>query len=332
MKARAVVWTAPRHVEVQDVEVTAPGPGELLIQHAVSLVSPGTEAEWLASDESHAVIDTTFPFVPGYSRAGWVKAVGEGVSEWVSGDRVVAPFDRAGRPIFAHASHSVVRAVDVDRVPDGVAFDDAVFFLLGQAAAYVVMRGGVGLSGSVAIVGQGPIGNLAVQFARESGAREIVALDLVEARRDAARKVGATIALDPARDAEVAEYLVRTGGVDTAIDLSGAEAGTNLAIRLAAEGGTVVLSTGYGGRMSLDYGAMFVKGLTVLGGYVNAMPERARVATRAYLQLVADGSIDLTTLRSEPIDPNDAPAVYERILAHDSTLRTPLFRWATDQD
>jgi (R,R)-butanediol dehydrogenase/meso-butanediol dehydrogenase/diacetyl reductase len=330
MYSRAIVWTGPGTVELQKVEISAPGPGEVLMENVITLVSPGTEAEWLGSAESHVVLGTTFPFVPGYSRVGRVIGVGEGVEGCEFGDRVAAAFDNLGRPLGAHASRSLVRVTDLDRIPDGVSFEQASFFLLGQTAAFVVMLGQVGLSDSVAIVGQGPIGNLAVQFARAVGAADILALDIVGSRRELALGAGATAVLDPADEKEFGAVLERTRGYAKTIDLSGSPSGTNAAIRLAAPGGTVVLSTGFAGQMSLDYGSIFIKGLRLIGGFVNTDPELARRGTRSYLRLLAGGVIDASALLSDPFPPEKAPEVYRRVLEHDRSLSAPLFRWRED--
>lgn len=330
MKSKAIVWTAPGSVEVRDVEIAGPGPGEVLIENVVSMVSPGTEAEWLASDESHHVLETTFPFVPGYSRIGRIAAIGEGVEGWRVGDRVVSGFDNHGRPLGAHAAHTLARAIDLDPIPDGVSYEQAAFFILGQTAAMTVKLAQVGLSDSVGVIGQGPIGNLAVQFAKASGAAPIVAFDLVEPRRAAALEAGASEALDPTDEDAFQAFLARSGGLAKVIDLTGSPSGTNTAIRVAETRGTVVLSTGFGGSMNLDYGTLFFKGLHLIGGYVNSHPELARLSTRAYLRLVGEGRVDVGPLLARPFAPEAAAEVYRRILAHDRTLIAPIFRWRED--
>lgn len=330
MKTKAIVWIAPGAVEVQETRIGQPGPGEVLIENVISTVSPGTETEWLSSNESHHVLETTFPFVPGYSRAGYVAAIGPGVEGLKTGDRVVSGFDHLGRPIGAHAAHSLARASDIDVIPDNVPFEQAAFFILGQTAAMMVRLTDAGLSDSIGIVGQGPIGNLAVQFARASGASPIVAFDLVESRRVASIRAGATEALDPTDEASFNAFLDRTGGLSRVIDLSGHPSGTNTALHLAGHGATVVLSTGYGGSMNLDYGAIFSKGLHLIGGFVNAQPKLARQSTRTFLRLVSEGALDLEYLLGAPFSAEEAQEVYRRILAHDRALTAPLFRWRKD--
>lgn len=325
----AIVWPEAGSAVLRRHTLPDPGPGEVVIETVLSVISPGTESEWLRSDESHFVLGTTFPFVPGYSRIGRIAALGEGVSAWQIGERVVAAFDNLGRPLGAHASHSLVRASDLDLIPDGVSFEQASLFLLGQTAFFTTSLAEVGEGDSIVIVGAGPIGNLAVQFARAMGSSSVVALDLVAERRARAIAAGATEAMDPA-DHSVMEALARRN-IRKVIDLSGNPLGTNTAIELAGSKATIVLSTGFGGQMTLNYGQIFMKALHLIGGYVNSDPDLARRGTRAYLEHVADGRLDVRhVLTTGSISPEQAPDVFQRILAGDRTLGAPIIRWAND--
>jgi NADPH:quinone reductase-like Zn-dependent oxidoreductase len=122
----AIFWNAPGDVDYRELVLPEPGPGEVLIENVYSLVSPGTEREWLSSAESHFPLGTTFPFVPGYSAAGHIIAVGPEVKGWSTGDAVVAT------PLTGcHASHLIapasadlpnrwLRCVSARRNPAGV--------------------------------------------------------------------------------------------------------------------------------------------------------------------------------------------------------------------
>jgi threonine dehydrogenase-like Zn-dependent dehydrogenase len=142
-----------------------------------------------------------------------------------------------------------------------------------------------------------------------------------------ARAAGATDALDPTDDEALSHLLEESGGITKTIDLSGSPRGTDLAIRLAGPLGTVILSTGFGGRMELDYGAIFVKGLHLIGGFVNSRPALARSATQDYLRLLSEGRLNVSSLVSPAFPPAQAPAVFSRVLERDRSLVAPLFDW-----
>lgn len=321
MKTRAIVWNAPLDVTYDTVDVPKLGPRDVLIETAYTLVSPGTEKEWLSSNDAHVVLGTTFPFVPGYSVAGTVEAVGEEVTEWSVGDRVVG-----GPPYGAHAAHVVVPSALTFGVADNVALADAAFFNLGMTAAHTLAVSGLRLGDSVAIVGQGPIGLLATQIARSYGAWPVTALELDPARRKSALNVGATRAIDPTHSTDFAGWIGDShGGAEVTVDLSASVRGLGTAISATRSLGTVVLSTGMNTSLEIPYGDVFIKGLTLKGAFVNARHEQVPDDTRTFLALLARG--ELTVPESMIVRPNDAAALYQRLLDGDRQMPTPIFDW-----
>ncbi|MEV4581548.1 zinc-binding alcohol dehydrogenase [Nonomuraea jabiensis] len=325
METRAVVWSGPKQAEYRTVSLEDPKPGEILIESVYSLVSPGTEREWLTSDDSHAVLGTTFPFVPGYSVAGRVVALGANVTGLSVGDRIVA-----GPGTGCHAAHVIAPVDTVFPVPDEVPLRSAVFFNLGTTAAHTVRLSGARLGDSLSIVGQGPIGLLATQIAAAQGIWPILALDLDPDRRAAALTHGATYTADPT-DAAFDTVLTRVGGGSQAsIDLSGAPAGINTALRVTAPLGTVVLSSGMTAPISLDYGSLFIKGITMIGALVAARPAEMKKDTENFLRLIATGVVTTPDRDEDVYDPAAAAQVYERVLGGDRALTAPLFAWHPD--
>src|SRR6266545_1208801 len=71
-----IVWHNSGWVRLEQVEILAPGPGEILLRTALSAVSPGTErAFYNRLPNTHV----TYPYTPGYSAVGTVLEVGRGV-------------------------------------------------------------------------------------------------------------------------------------------------------------------------------------------------------------------------------------------------------------
>lgn len=325
MLAKSIVWDAPRTVVVRDVEIGEPASGEVIVEAAYSLVSPGTEREWLDNDIGHVVLGTTFPFVPGYSIAGRIAAVGADVTEWSVGDRVVSD-----RVTGAHAAFQRVAQGHLHAVPDGVAFEDAVFFNLGMTATHVVRLAGVRLGDSLAVVGQGPIGYLAVQVARAQGARPVVALEIDDERRERALTVGATAAIDPTASDATERLAAALGhGAVASIELSAAAsgAGVDTAVRATAPLGTVVLSSTVPGRLSYDYTDAFIKGLVFVNSFVNARPEQSQRDLENFLVLVGEGAVRVPSAPGADFSPDAAAEVYDRVLAGDRGLAAPRFVW-----
>src|SRR5919199_1884582 len=104
IQATRAVMPQPYQVTFEQFELDAPGPGQVLIETEASAISPGTELaiytgihQWLADATREG---PKFPFVPGYSAVGRIIAIGDEVTKFAVGDRVVW----GGR----HASHARV--------------------------------------------------------------------------------------------------------------------------------------------------------------------------------------------------------------------------------
>lgn len=200
---------------VADVPAPVAQPGRVLVRAAASLVSAGTErafvelgrksllgkakerpdlvgkvlekvkSEGLLStlqsvreklDESHAL---------GYSAAGTVVEVGEGVNEFRAGDRVAC----AGTGYAAHAELLSVPKNLCARLPEGVGFETAAFATLGAIALQGVRLAEPTLGESVVVIGLGLIGQLAAQLLKANGCR-VYGVDLDASKVELARRLG----------------------------------------------------------------------------------------------------------------------------------------------
>jgi L-iditol 2-dehydrogenase len=131
--------------------------------------------------------------------------------------------------------------------------------------AYDLGRPPVG--GVVAVVGCGPIGLCLVQLARAAGAAQVVAVEPLSHRREAAAAMGADVVLDSAADDVHAALAEATGGrgVDVAFEAAGNDAGVALAVAAARPGSRVML-VGIPGQDSTTFPASMArrKGLTLM--------------------------------------------------------------------
>ncbi|HEY9247752.1 MAG TPA: zinc-binding alcohol dehydrogenase [Rariglobus sp.] len=124
-----------------------------------------------------------YPFYPGYSNAGVVAQTGPGVTRFKAGDRVASR--------TAHQHFVIARETDLVAIPDNVSDDEAVWFGIACIVQNGIRRAEHELGDAVVIIGLGLLGQLAVQFARLSGAREIIAIDTAPRRLEFARAHGA---------------------------------------------------------------------------------------------------------------------------------------------
>jgi polar amino acid transport system substrate-binding protein len=215
-------------VAVSDVPTPVAQSGFVLVRAAVSLISAGTERLTVEAGQKNLVsrameqpalvkkvldkaknegVVATFEAVRsklgsltalGYSAAGTIAAVGDGVTDLRVGDRVAC----AG---VGYASHAEVLSVPKNlcvRLPDRVNFDHAAFGTVGAIALQGLRLAEPTLGESVVVIGLGLIGQLAVQLLAANGCR-VFGIDLDQQKIDLAKQLGADAGCKSDADAKV---------------------------------------------------------------------------------------------------------------------------------
>ncbi len=262
----AITFTGLNQIEIVEGPDPVPGPNEFVVKARTSLISPGTEGICLGrlfAPGTHWDNWVHYPFSPGYSLVGTVEAVGAAVTRVRLGDRVAVRRQ--------HASAVVVGAdEDVYAVPVDVSDEDAAWFHLATIAQVGVRRAAHRLGDRVAVIGLGPVGQLAIRYARLSGAAEVYAVDPVASRVQLALDGGATQGIEASIEQAVAQIRADTDGrgVDVVYDVTGAAAVFAPALGALARFGRLVLLGDTGRpseqRLSAD---VIVEGLTVVGAH-----------------------------------------------------------------
>jgi len=149
------------------------------------------------------------------------------------------------------------------RIPDGISADQALMMTDSLATAWFGARNAdIRVGKTVAVVGLGPIGLMAVQSAFVMGAAQVFAIDLVPERRKLAEDLGA-IALDPADAVEIIRELTKGRMVESVVEAVGADVTINLSLRLAAKRGTVsVIGVNQTRKFEFPMARAFGAGLT----------------------------------------------------------------------
>jgi len=352
--------------EITVEEVPSPQvlPGCVLVRIAASVVSAGTErvsAEFarktllqkaqsrpdLVREVIHKVqrdgilsaIQTVRnrldqPQSPGYSAAGAVIAVGEGVTDLQPGDRVAC----AGAGFAVHAEVACVPRLLVARVPPqssgghDVPFDEAAFATLGAVALHGIRTAEAKLGDLVAVIGLGLLGQLAVQLLKAAGC-SVLGMDIDASRADLARHLGANGAASSApafRD--LCAETSRGTGVDSVLIM--AETSSSEPVNLAgdiARDRAIVVAVGTVGmdierkayyekeldfRVSRSYGpgrydaAYEQKGRDYPIGYVRWTETRN---TEAFLEFLAEKKVDVGALITHRFSIDRAQSAYDVI-------------------
>ena len=142
------------------------------------------------------------------------------------------------------AEEVVVSAISAVRIPSDVPFGPASLLGCGVLTGFgaALNAASIRAGHSVCVIGCGTVGLAAVQGARLAGAGAIIAVDVVPAKLDLARMVGATAGIVGGGDDVVAMVRKETAGrgVDVAIECVGAQATVNQAVAMTGKGGEVV--------------------------------------------------------------------------------------------
>jgi 2-desacetyl-2-hydroxyethyl bacteriochlorophyllide A dehydrogenase len=242
-----------------DVPPPAVRAGALLVRNTYSAMSVGTERSMLefgarsllgkararpdlarrvlqvARDEGPAEayrqargrLDALRPL--GYSSAGVVVEVGEGVAGFAPGDRVAC----TGSGAAGHAELVVVPAGQAVRLPHAVDFEAGAFAALGAIAVHNVALAGVGAGAPIGVIGLGLLGLLAVQVATAAGCR-VFAADPDPARVALARGLGCALAVRSDEPGAVDAARSALAGAAEAVLIFAATA-SNAPLELAAE-------------------------------------------------------------------------------------------------
>jgi len=176
----------------------------------------------------------------GYSAAGAVVSVGEGVRRLSRGDIVAC----AGSGVANHAEYISVPENLAVPVPQGLGTAEAAFVTLGAIAMQGIRRAELGLGDRVAVVGLGLLGQLGSQIACAAGCR-VLGIDLDQERVDLAMSNGVEAGLTPESDDPVAAAMKLSDGVglDAVViyAASGSSALVNQAFEMTRERGKVVV-------------------------------------------------------------------------------------------
>jgi len=190
LAAVCTALTGEDSIEVREWDVRAPGPGEVkLAMQAASVNFP--DVLMVRGLYQHRPDP---PFVPGSEGSGIITAVGDGVTDFAPGDRVLF----IGGATFATEVVTRVSVGLMHRIPDEMPFDEAAAFALTYGTAYnaLVTRGAVRAGETVLVTGAaGGVGSAAVAVAKASGARVIAVVGGAE-KAALARALGADAVID----------------------------------------------------------------------------------------------------------------------------------------
>jgi S-(hydroxymethyl)glutathione dehydrogenase / alcohol dehydrogenase len=350
MKAAVMrAWKAP--LTIEDVDVDAPGPREVLVR---------TVATGVCHSDLH-VLEGSLPVPPptvlGHEPAGVVEAVGAEVSHVAPGDHVIgclsafcgscfyclsgqpnlcggeatarppdarSRLSQGGQPIrqFAHlsafAERMLVHENALVKIRSEMPLDRAALIGCGVTTGLgAALRTAQVRPGETAVViGCGGVGLAAVQGCRIAGATRIVAVDTMPWKLELAQQLGATDAIDASKgDPTPQVHGLLRGGADYAFECIGLAATSAQALAMVRRGGTCVLVgvVPFGTQVALPGLDIVLQGKTVVGSMMGS--NRFRIDMPRYVDFYLDGRLRLDEMISARLRLDEIQVAFDRMKA-----------------
>jgi len=267
---KAALWYGPGDVRVEEVPEPSPAPGQVKIKIKYAGLCGTDIHEYLEgpmfiATEPHPLTGYKAPVIIGHEFAGEIVEVGEGVEDWKVGDRVAPEgywicgecywcqrhqYNYCENLAFhgfsapgGFAEYVCAPTYQLYRVDDRVSWEEAALIEPTAVSVRSVNLAKPLLGEKALVVGAGPIGLTVLQALQASGVSDVIMVQRPGVRLETAKKLGATLALDPTTedvDAAVAD-LTNGLGVDMAFECAGTESSFNLCLRSTRKGGRVAL-------------------------------------------------------------------------------------------
>jgi L-iditol 2-dehydrogenase len=286
---RGVFFLGPGQLELREVPIPEPDPGEVIVK-VESATTCGTDLK--AWRRGHKLFKPPMPF--GHEFAGYISAIGEGVTKWKVGDAVVgansAPcnecwYCRHGRQQqcvelesrfnwgtyadYVRVNRHIV-AQNLHPVLPHLPFTEASFVEPLACSVLCTINAGIQLGDTVAIIGVGAQGLMQIQLAKSLGASRVIAIGRAHGRLERAKQVGADVIMSTLDvDAvEKVKELTEGRGADVVIESAGSTETWQQAVMMARPGATVMEFSGLPGgtevafdATKLHYGEITIKGI-----------------------------------------------------------------------
>lgn len=256
---KAAVYYGTKNIKLEDVALPEVQPGTVLVKVKYAGIC-GTDLH--EYHEQRAVSQT--PMILGHEVTGEVVEIGESVSNYKIGDRVVVePIWRCNECSSCRqgnyntcerlqsyglhhpggfAEYILVKEENLVLIPDHLSYELAALVEPTAVAMQAVKSSTLKIGDKVAVFGGGPIGLLVAQCAKAAGAGQIIVVEIEEKRQQLAVEMGADYVINPTKEDVVNKIRELTiDGVDVAFDAAGVESTFNAGLKSLRTNGELMI-------------------------------------------------------------------------------------------
>ncbi|MGP7819615.1 2,3-butanediol dehydrogenase [Niallia sp. 01092] len=244
---KALRWYKQKDIRLEEIEEPQVEPGKVKLKVKWCGICGSDLHEYLGGpifipvDKPHPLTKDIAPITLGHEFSGEVLEIGEGVTNYKVGDRVVV------EPIVATHGHQGAYNLDdnmgfiglsgggggfseyvtvdeelLHKLPDELSYEQGALVEPSAVALYAVRSSKIKAGDTAAVFGCGPIGLLTIEALKAAGATDIYAIELSPERQVKAKELGATVISPADYEDVVAEIASRTnGGVDVSFEVTG---------------------------------------------------------------------------------------------------------------
>jgi NADPH2:quinone reductase len=283
-------WGPPDSLVVEDIADLAPGAGQVV----VDVKAAGVNFPDVLTVQGKYQVRPELPFTPGNEFAGIVRAVGDGVTAYKTGDRVIG-FTRTG----AFAEQALAPSEMLMPMPPGMDFDVAAAITLTYGTSHhaIVDRGGLQSGETMLVLGAaGGVGLAAIEIGKALGARVIAAASSPE-KLAVCQAHGADVLIDYTKEDLREALKAATGGKgpDVIYDPVGGVYSEPALRSIAWRGRHLVVGFANGEIPRLPWNLMLLKGASVVGvfwgDFVRREPQANLAAMHQMLGWMEEGKL-----------------------------------------
>ncbi len=313
MKAwRVHAWGEPESMVLEQIPEPSAGSGQVRIRTRAAALNFFD----ILQVQGKYQVKPPFPFTPGAEVAGVIDDVGDGVTTFRAGDRVMAMPHGNG-----FSEYCAARISSVFAIPEGMSFEEAAAVPIVYHTSYFALRHRAMLqAGEWLLVhaGASGVGMSAIQIGKALGAR-VIATAGGEAKCAFAQAQGADHVLDYSEPAWVdqVKMITEAHGADVIYDPVGGDV-FDLSTKCIASGGRLLIIGFASGRIpAIAANRILLKNMSLLGalwgGYVQSHPEYPATVHAALMEMYAAGKIRPTVGATYPFE--EAPRAMRDLAA-----------------
>ncbi|MBI61708.1 MAG: galactitol-1-phosphate 5-dehydrogenase [Verrucomicrobiales bacterium] len=286
---KALLLEEYKKLTVTDMPKPKFGPNEVLVQIKACGIC-GSDIHGFDGSSGRRVP----PLIMGHEASGIVAKTGSEISKVKEGDRVT--FDSmvsCGNCYFCNqnqmnlcenrkvlgvscedyrqhgcfAEYAVVPEHIIYQMPDNLLFEHAAMIEPVSVAVHAVKRATISKSHTAAVIGSGMIGLLVIQALKAAGCSKIIAIDVADEKLNLAKKLGATLGINPKNNdaLQIIQDETEGRGTDITMEVVGATATVNTAIEATRKGGSVTLIGNLAPEVSFPLQSVVTRELSIYG-------------------------------------------------------------------